>query len=438
MFKILVCGRGYSSKYYEPFKKGYGLLCGYNQPQNFDTFDLHFYSKSKEEGYSISNNLITESSICIEYGIESLKVGSTTFGLYPLFFFLQKKYGICQIDLVGFDFRYIYEQETSLSDLDIQAYINIESQKIFSSKLKKMFPDLIINIIGFDDFSDIDPKTGEIINKSDTNVEIVAEITTNHFGDTNRLIELITAAKSAGADSIKLQMRDVHTFYSKEKLESEYISPFGKTFFDYRVKLELTDEQLLIVDQLCTQLNIKYFFSVLDRKSYDRLIKYKPYRIKLPSTISNRKDYLDFVFQNFDGEIVVSTGMTDQSFIDYIRLISKKSKKLFLLHCISSYPVNIFNLNLKIITNYTELAPNIIAGYSSHDIGYLGSMFAVFSGAKMIEKHVKLGNSDFAHFDETALDIYLEFPEFIEKIRASELILGRGKKGILSCEDHKY
>jgi sialic acid synthase SpsE len=438
MLKILVCGRGYSSKYYEPFKKVYGLLCGYNQPLNFDTFDLYFYSKSKEEGYNVSHNIITESSISIEFGIESLIVGSTTFGLYPLLFFLQKKYGACQIDLVGFDFRYIYEHESSLSDLDIQAYINVESQKIFPSKLKKFFPDLNINIIGFDDFSDIDPKTGEIINKRDTDVEIVAEITTNHFGDTNRLIQLITAAKSAGADSIKLQMRDVQTFYSKEKLESEYISPFGTTFFDYRINLELTDEQLLVVDDLCKRLNINYFFSVLDRKSYDRLIKFKPYRIKLPSTISNKKDYIEFVFENFKGEIVVSTGMTDQNFVDYIRLISVKTNKLFLLHCISSYPVNIFHSNLKIIYNYAELAPNIIAGYSSHDIGYLGSMFAVFSGAKMIEKHVKLGNSDFAHFDETALDINLEFPEFVEKIRDAEIIYGRGQKMILSCEDHKY
>lgn len=436
--KILVCGRGYSLKYYEPFKKGYDLLYGYNQELEDDTFDFYFYSKSKEQNVTISKNIISETSINNQFCIDSLKVGSTTFGLYQLLYYLTKNYKGSKVDLVGFDFRYIYEQEAQFSTVDIQSYINIESQKILSSKVKNLFPDLNIKFIGFDDFSDIDPKTGTVINKNVSNVEIVAEITTNHFGDINRLKELITASKAAGADSVKLQIRDVHSFYSKEKLESEYISPFGVTFLDYRLGLELSDEQMLIVDDLCKQLDINYFFSVLDKKSYYRLLKFKPFRIKLPSTISNKTDYIDFIFKNFNKEIVVSTGMTDQNFVDHIKLISKKTKKLFLLHCISSYPVNIFSSNLKIIDNYAKMSSNIIAGYSSHDIGFLGSMFAVFSGAKMIEKHIKLGNSDFAHFDETALDVNLEFPEFVEKIRAAELIYGGGEKMILNCEHHKY
>ena len=391
-----------------------------------------------ETDVKILKNVISESSINDEFDLISLKVGSTTFGLYQLMSYFQKKYQGCIVDLVGFDFRYIYEHEAQVSDVDIQSYIDIESQKILSSKLKSLFPDLNIRFIGFDDFSDIDPKTGDIINKNISNVEIVAEITTNHFGDTNRLKELITAAKFGGADSIKLQMRDVKSFYPKEKLESEYISPFGTTFLDYRLGLELSDDQLLMVDNLCKQLNINYFFSVLDKKSYYRLLKFKPYRIKLPSTISSKTDYINFVFENFSKEIVVSTGMTDQNFVNHIKLISKNTKKLFLLHCISSYPVNIFSSNLKIIHNYAKISSNIIPGYSSHDVGSLGSVYAVFSGAKMIEKHIKLGNSDFAHFDETALDVNLEFPEFVQKVRAAERIFGDGKKMILNCEHHKY
>lgn len=436
--KILVCGRGYSLKYYESFKKEYDILYGYNQELKDDTFDFYFYSKSKENNITISKTVISESLINKEFDIKSLKVGATTFGLYQLMHYLQKKHEVCTVDLVGFDFRYIYEKEAKLLDLDIQSFIDIESQKILSGKLKNLFPDLNISFIGFDVFSDIDPKTGNIIKRNISNVEIVAEITTNHFGDINRLKKLIIAAKSAGADSIKLQMRDVLSFYSKEKLESEYISPFGTTFLEYRLGLELDDDQLLMVDNLCKELNINYFFSVLDKKSYYRLQKFKPYRIKLPSTISKKTDYINFVFENFKQEIVISTGMTDQNYVNHIKDISKKTKKLFLLHCISSYPVNIYSSNLKIINSYSNMSPNIVAGYSSHDIGYLGSMFAVFSGAKMIEKHIKLGNSDFAHFDETALDVNLEFPEFVEKIRTAELIYGDGQKRILNCEHHKY
>ncbi len=45
-------------------------------------------------------------------------------------------------------------------------------------------------------------------------VEITAEITTNHFGDLNRLEQLVHAAHAAGADWVKVQKRDVDTFYT--------------------------------------------------------------------------------------------------------------------------------------------------------------------------------------------------------------------------------
>ena len=436
--KILVCGRGYSSNYYNYSERSYTSLYGYNQDAKNADFDWYFYSKSKEDSVTISHNVITESYVNDKYNLTSLMVGTTTFGLYQLLSFIEKNHPAAQVDLVGFDFRYIYEEAVDLSRLDVQAYTNIESQKIFSSRLKHLVSGIDIKIVGFDEYSDIDPKTGDPINKSAGNVEIVAEITTNHFGDTDRLIELITSAHLAGADSVKLQMRDVASFYTKEKLESKYVSPFGATFQDYRLGLELSDEQLVLVDKLCCELGIGYFFSVLDRKSFERVMTLRPTRIKLPSTISNKTDFIDYVFKSFKKEIVVSTGMTNQDFVDHVQHISSKTEKLYLLHCISSYPVNIFHSNLKIIDNYANMAPNIIPGYSSHDIGFMGSMCAVFSGARMIEKHIKLGNSDFAHFDETALDVNLEFPDFVEKIRAAELIYGEGEKVILDCEHHKY
>lgn len=62
-------------------------------------------------------------------------------------------------------------------------------------------------------------------------------------------------------------------------------------------------------------------------------------------------------------------------------------------------------------------SPNIVPGYSSHDIGHLFSMFLPFSRAKMVEKHIKIGNSHFAHFDETTLDDKSEFPDYVKKVQ---------------------
>ena len=47
-------------------------------------------------------------------------------------------------------------------------------------------------------------------------LQIVAEITTNHQGDMGKLLKMISLAKESGADYVKLQKRDVETFYSQK------------------------------------------------------------------------------------------------------------------------------------------------------------------------------------------------------------------------------
>jgi N-acetylneuraminate synthase len=57
----------------------------------------------------------------------------------------------------------------------------------------------------------------------------------------------------------------------------------------------------------------------------------------------------------------------------------------------------------------------------------------------MIEKHVKLGSTDWLHFDEVALDLLDDsFFEFISDIRAAEVALGSETKRINRSEHHKY
>ena len=60
--------------------------------------------------------------------------------------------------------------------------------------------------------------------------------------------------------------------------------------------------------------------------------------------------------------------MTDEKYLDFILNSKSNYSKLYLMHCLSSYPVNIFNLNLAVIKRYSNLSKKIIPGYSSHDI----------------------------------------------------------------------
>lgn len=274
------------------------------------------------------------------------------------------------------------------------------------------------------------------------NVKIVAELTTNHFGDRSRLERMIRASKAAGADMVKLQKRDVAGFYTAEQLASPYVSPFGKTFADYRYQLELTADDFEFVDTLCRSLGIRWFASVLDQKSYMFMQEVGLDLVKLPSTISEHTDYLSYVAAHHKGGVVLSTGMTDQQYEYFVLENFSNCAELYLLQCNSAYPTPQHDCNIAVVRHYHELSKkyaNVIPGYSSHDFGWMASALAVAAGAKMLEKHVKLGNSEWAHFDAVAVDLTTSgFKDYVDQIRNAELILGAEEKRVNESEHHKY
>lgn len=278
--------------------------------------------------------------------------------------------------------------------------------------------------------------------KNEQHVAIVAEITTNHFGDKERLKAMIRLAKQAGADYIKLQKRDVDTFYSAETLAKPFKNPFGKTFRDYRLGLELIMEDFEWVDSFCNELGIGWFASILDEPSYEFIKQFNPSLIKLPSTISEKKSYLERVGAEWEHGLVISTGMTGPEYEQFIAQSFQKAKQIYLLQCTSAYPTPENNAGIGIVRHYHGLShedSRIIPGYSSHDIGWLCSQMAVAAGARMIEKHVKLGSVQWAHFDEVALDLAAgEFAQFVKEVRRAEKIVGTEEKKIFASEHHKY
>ncbi|WP_311269009.1 N-acetylneuraminate synthase family protein [Sphingobium sp. WCS2017Hpa-17] len=273
-------------------------------------------------------------------------------------------------------------------------------------------------------------------------VSVIAELTTNHFGDRGRLERMVRAAKAAGANFVKIQKRDVESFYSREQLAAPYKSPFGTTFADYRHQLELSDDDFGYLDGLCKQLGIQWFASALDVKSYRELMDLGSAMIKLPSTISEHTDYLSMVARTCDRPIVLSTGMTDKAFENWVLETFKASPQLYLLQCNSAYPTPAEDCNVGVVRHYDRLSreqPQIVAGYSSHDAGWFGSALAVAAGARMVEKHVKLGNTEWAHFDAVALDLTKsEFKDYVAKVREAEIVVGSEEKDIRPSEHHKY
>jgi N-acetylneuraminate synthase len=271
-------------------------------------------------------------------------------------------------------------------------------------------------------------------------VQIIAELTNNHLGDTDRLAEMVKLCKSQGASVIKIQKRDINVLYTQEERESAYSSPFGTTLGEYRAGVELSVEQIEFLTVLCAELEIPWFTSVLDLPSLELMERFKPLSIKAPSTISEHRNFLRHIANSNIEYVFISTGATGQSFLEWVA-DNFSQKKIVLMQCTSSYPTAPDDCNVAVVRTIEQMSENnmIIPGYSSHDIGSLACQLSVASGARFIEKHIKLGSVEWVHFDGVALDLMTnDLSNFVNDVRIAERILGSKEKKQLVSEHHKY
>ena len=100
--------------------------------------------------------------------------------------------------------------------------------------------------------------------------------------------------------------------------------------------------------------------------------------------------------------------------------------KIFVLHCTTSYPTKLNEVNLKSMLRIkTEF--NVQVGYSDHTEGLEASIAAVAMGATIIEKHFTLDKSLDGPDHKASLDP-LEFQLLTKSIRNVEIALGNDLK----------
>ncbi|MBL7764897.1 MAG: N-acetylneuraminate synthase family protein [Chitinophagaceae bacterium] len=379
-----------------------------------------------------------------------------------------------KIYLLGFDFQ--YDDRSEVLDLSghevdykkillktqkenfrfvrsyLQDVLNIDLIHVGNSDLSDIhiseFADLFLEKTIYSGKSNFDNTRAyqKLLQKCDQDhyTLVVAELTNNHIGDADRLVNMIRIAKKNGADMIKVQKRHVDTFYTEQELATYYKSPFGNTLGDYRRGVELDENLMQVLVEECAASEIVWFASVLDYASLQFLAPYNPPVIKLPSTISNHRNFLKKVAEEYSGDLVISTGFTDLHYEEFVLDTFSGDRRIFLLQCTSSYPAPPEACQIAVVRHYEELRTvghrvNLYSGYSSHDLGSLGSMMAVAAGASMVEKHVKYGNLEWIHFDGVALDLTTaEFETYVKDIRKAQLMCGSKMKQIHQAEHHKY
>ena len=229
--------------------------------------------------------------------------------------------------------------------------------------------------------------------------KIIAEIGCNHKGDMAIAKEMImTAATYCKADVVKFQKRNNKELLSEEEYNTPHPNPsnsYGNTYGEHRENLEFDIEQHKQLKAWCDEYGIIYSTSVWDLTSAKEIASLNPDLIKVPSACNLNKPMLEYLCDNYMGEIHLSFGMTTQEEEETIvGLFESKdrAKDLILYSCTSGYPVPFEDICLYEISRLkSKFEKRVKAiGFSGHHLGIAVDSAAVALGAEWIERHYTL------------------------------------------------
>ena len=263
-------------------------------------------------------------------------------------------------------------------------------------------------------------------------VYIVAEIGINHNGDINIAKKLIDAASLAGCDGVKFQKRTPELCVPAEQSNVMRETPWGLiTYMEYRHRVEFGQEEYEKIDHYCKEKNIPWFASCWDEGAVDFIENFGPPCYKIASA-SLTDDKLLKYHRKFGKPLILSTGMADMPLIEHaVEVLGKDD--LIILHCTSTYPCKVEELNLKGIITLREKFPEIPIGYSGHEVGLSTSLAAACLGACVIERHITLDRAMWGS-DQAASIEPQGFMRLVRDIRTVERAMGDGDIRIYDSE----
>tara|TARA_Y100000592_G_scaffold47176_1_gene74944 strand:+ start:9036 stop:9866 length:831 start_codon:yes stop_codon:yes gene_type:complete len=262
---------------------------------------------------------------------------------------------------------------------------------------------------------------------------IIAEIGINHNGSLETAKRLIDIAAVAGCDAVKFQKRNPDVCVPDHQKDIPRDTPWGTmSYIDYKHRMEFDQDEYDEIDKYCKEKNIEWSASPWDMDSLEFLLQYNIPFIKIPSAMITNEELMRESAKS-GKEVIFSTGMstleeTDQA----VAWMREEGADFSLLHCNSTYPAPLEDLNLRCIETLRERY-NCEVGYSGHEFRLGTTVASVYLGATIIERHITLdrtmwGSDHLASVEPQGLI------KLVKGIRELEIALGDGHKRVTDGE----
>ena len=217
---------------------------------------------------------------------------------------------------------------------------------------------------------------------------IIAEIGINHNGSLDTAKQLIDLAAVAGCDAVKFQKRNPDVCVPDHQKAVMRETPWGTmTYLDYKYRMEFGKDEYDEIDAYCKLKGIQWSASPWDIDSLSFLLGYDIPWIKIPSAMITNQALMRASAAT-GKRIIFSTGMSTYDEIDQA-VEWLEGSEILMLHCNSSYPAPLADLNLQCIQTLKERY-NCEVGYSGHEFRLGTAVAAIYLGATCVERHITL------------------------------------------------
>lgn len=268
-----------------------------------------------------------------------------------------------------------------------------------------------------------------IINKTSP-VFVVAELSANHNQDYGRAVEILHAAKEAGADAVKLQT------YTADTITIDCDAPCfqinegtiwdGMTLYKLYQQAYTPWEWQPKLKEEANKLGMECFSSPFDFTSVDFLEKMDIPAYKIASYEINDIPLIRKIAK-LHKPMIFATGIAYPEDIERALSVCREegNEDILLLKCVSSYPTPYEEVNLNVLPTLAKTY-DCLVGISDHTMGSIVSAGSVALGVKMVEKHLTLRRLDGGPDSAFSMEPE-EFARMVKDIRIMEKALG-------SCE----
>ena len=217
---------------------------------------------------------------------------------------------------------------------------------------------------------------------------------------------MIDEVKSSHCDFVKFQLWNPINLVPGPWDKDGRREIYDKSFLSYEKYFELYDYSI--------SKKLKCFASVFDHENYKILKQISNEYIKIPSSEAYDIDLIKRALKDFKN-VIVSTGALKKNELDNLKQF-KNENNFYILHCVSSYPLNYSNCNFD---KFFYLKKNFKqVGYSGHAPGIFDAIYALSNGAIIVEKHFTIDQNLEGRDNKFAI-----LPEELKKICDYEKLL---------------